>query len=139
MQRARQIKTIRVTNALASGSTTDNLGTDTWDTTGFDEFIVRVGIGTAAASHVSIAVQSATSTTAGDFATITGATAGSTAINTELRVGVTHPTRRYMRATINSTGANVTGPVFVDCLSPRVSPTTSNSTHISASAYVVST
>lgn len=139
MQRARQIKTIRVTNALAAGSTTNDLGTDTWDTTGYDEFIVRVGIGTAAASRVSLAVQSATSTTAGDFATITGCTVGSTAINTEMRVGVTHPTRRYMRATLNSTGANVTGAVFVDCLSPRVSPTTSNSTHVSSEVYVVST
>lgn len=137
MQRARQIKTIRVTNG-SSGAAAD-IETDTWDTTGFDEFIVRVGISTAAATRVSLAVQSATSTTAGDFATITGCTVGSTAINTEMRVGVTHPTRRYMRAVLTSTGANLTGPVFVDCLSPRVAPTTSNTTHISASAYVVST
>ena len=139
MQRARQIKTITVSAALAAGSTTDNLASSTWDASGYEEFVVRWAIGTAAASRVSLAVQSATSTTAGDFSTITGATAGSTTINTEIRVGVLRPTKRYMRATMNSTGANVTSACFVDCFAPRVSPTTNNSTHVSAEVYVVST
>ena len=138
MQHGRYIKTIRATSAaLTAGTTTDNLETYQWDMTGFAGCRVRVALGVVA-SPVTLAVQMSASTSAADFATISGATASSSNVG-EIHVNVSNVTKRYMRALFNSTGANNTSLVMVDLFGARTLPTTNASTDVRAEVHVIGT
>ena len=125
-----------------TGTSTGIVATNTVDMTGFGGCLFLATIG-ATSTAVSMTVQAATSTTAGDFATLTkgttNVTLSTTASNGALYIDVVNPTSRYLRCTWNSTGAGNTGGGIVAIqYGARVAPTT-NTTDILASEAFVST
>lgn len=126
-----------------TGTSTSILASNTVDMTGFEGccFIATVG---ATSTAVSMSVQAATSTTAGDFATMTkGTTAvtlSTTASNGCLYIDVVKPTMRYLRCLWNSTGGGNTGGGMVAIqYGARTAPTTNASTDVLTSEFLVST
>lgn len=138
MQLSRHLRTIQLLDALTAGSTTNDNPSATVDLTGYVGMRARCTVGSVSTA-VTLTVQTSTSTTAGDFSSVTSAaTAASTVSNIEHIVDVYRPTKRYGRVLLNSTGGNLSGPVMVDLYGARVMPTTNGSTSV-AEAIVVST
>ena len=126
-----------------TGTTTSILASNTVDMTGYDGCLFQMTVG-AISTAVSMSVQAATSTTAADFATLTKGTSNvtlsSTASNGVFQIDVFRPTLRYLRCTVNSTGAGNTGCGMVAILyGARVAPTTNASTDVITEAQFVST
>lgn len=93
---------------------------------------------------VTMTVQAATSTTAGDFATITKGTSDVTVSSTEanraMQIDVYRPLKRYLRVTWNSTGAsNTGGGITARLYGASFVPTTNASTDVVAEAFVAPT
>lgn len=119
-----------------TGTSTGILATATVDMAGFDGCMFILTMGNCSTA-VSMTAQAATSTTAGDFATITKGTSNVTVSSTEanraMMIDVYKPLQRYLRCTINSTGASNTGCGTVAIqYGARVAPTTNASTDVVA-------
>ncbi len=95
-----------VQNPLSAGTTSNNLGSTAVDMSGFEGvcFITTVGVTT---TTVTLKAQSSTDNVT--FADLPNLTCNTTASNGLLFVDVYAPVNRYVRAVINSTGAQLTG------------------------------
>ena len=110
------------------------------DMAGFDSclFINLIG---ATSGPVTMIAQMASSTSDGDFAALTNATVGPTTVgNGTLVIDVHKPTKRYLRVTVESTGAsNVNGGVIAIAYNAHACPTSNASSDVIDSTTIVST
>ena len=141
-------KNVRIMSVYdpTTGTSTSILATATVDmasNNGFEGVMFISTIGNCSTS-VSMSIEAATSTTAGDFAALTLNTTAVSVSSTEANrahvIDCYKPTRRYVRCTWNSTGASNTGGGIVALLyGPRTAPTTNASTDVVSEVHFVST
>lgn len=138
-QLSKNIKTLSVYDPT-TGTSTGVVASNTVDMAGYTGCLFIATIG-ATSTAVSMTVQAATSTTAGDFATITknstNVTLSTTSSNGCLQIDVYRPLKRYLRCTWNSTGAGNTGGGMVALqYGASFMPTTNASTDVLAEESV---
>lgn len=137
---SKNVKITVVQNMLVTGSSVAAPGqeSDTIDMSGFDGalFISTVG---ATSDRAVLTIQAATSTTAADFATITGASGGSTASNGVLAIDVLNPTKRYLRSCLESSTKNVSGGTMCIQYRAHSAPTSNSTTEVLSHITVIST
>lgn len=129
-------KIVFLDNPLAAGSTTNSRGSKVCDMSGFDSICTFTTLG-ATSTAVTVTAQTAASTSAADFATVThnatSISANSTASNGVVAVEALQVNNRYFRLTVNSTGGNVTGGTVAILFNAKSQPTTSDSSDVLAS------
>lgn len=134
------IKTVRtelIQAPLVSGTSTNNLGSNTVDMQGFDgcRFTCIVGNSTAVAAPITMTAQGSASTVAGEFSNFsTNITAATTVSNVLLQLDVFRSAYRYLRVTLNSTLGSVIGGVIADKYAAKATAVTQSTAHVVASS-----
>lgn len=134
----KDVKIVQVTNPTSSLATAT--ASAVVDMSGFDSCLFVNLIG-ATSGPVTMIAQMASSTSDGDFAALSNATVGPTTLgNGCLALEVHKPTKRYLRVTVESTGAsNVNGGVLAFQFNARDVPVSNASSDVIDSTTIVST